>query len=93
MSETQQHWDEICPATRGTGPCTCFAGAPPSVPDLLPPPTGRTGKRQELRIPISPGNDAVLYVRFPMTESDWDQFMTVLAAMKPGIVRDAQGPQ
>jgi hypothetical protein len=42
--------------------------------------------RQQLRIPIRPHVDAVLYVPFPMAESDWDQFMAVLAAMKPGLV-------
>jgi len=25
---------------------------------------------------------------FPITERDWSQFMTVLGAMKPGLVRD-----
>lgn len=41
---------------------------------------------QELRIPIRPHVHATLYVPRPMTESDWEQFMAVLAAMKPGLV-------
>lgn len=44
--------------------------------------------RQQLRIPIRPHIDAVLYVPYPMTAADWDQFMTVLEAMKPGLVPD-----
>ena len=45
-----------------------------------------TRVRQELRIPIRPHVDAVLSVPFPMTEADWEQFLAVLAAMKPGLV-------
>ena len=42
--------------------------------------------RQQLRVPIRPGTDVVLYVPFPMSEADWGQFMAVLGAMKPGLV-------
>lgn len=41
---------------------------------------------RKLRIPIRPGVDAVLWVVLPMTQEDWDQFMAVLNAMKPGIL-------
>jgi hypothetical protein len=43
---------------------------------------------QRLLIPIRPHVEAEVFVPFPMTEADWDQFLTVLAAMKPGLVRE-----
>ena len=52
------------------------------------PPAVRVSNRQQLRIPIRPGEDAVLWVTLPMSAGDWDQLMAVLGAMKPGIVRD-----
>jgi len=51
-------------------------------------PSARVRTLKELRIPIRPYVYAELYVPFPMTSGDWDQFMAVLAAMKPGLVRD-----
>jgi len=44
--------------------------------------------RQQLRIPLLSHADVVLYVPLPMNAGDWDQFMGVLAAMRPGIVTD-----
>ncbi len=67
------------------------AGIPPSMPPAPAPPAARAELRQQLRIPVRPHADAVLYVPFPMTGDDWDQFLAVLAAMRPGLVRDEEG--
>lgn len=81
MAKDQRNIGEVIPSQ--------LVSLPPPPPPR-PAPRARPGwddKRQPLRIPISPGNDAVIYLRFPMTEADWEQFMTVLTAMKPGLVR------
>ena len=41
---------------------------------------------QRLVVPIRPHVQAELFVPWPMTEADWDQFLAVLAAMRPGLV-------
>lgn len=38
-------------------------------------------------IPLSGGRDISIGGPFPLSEQDWDQFMTVLEAMKPGLVK------
>jgi len=45
---------------------------------------------QRLVVPIRPNVEAELFVPFPMTEADWGQFQSVLAAMKPGLVREPE---
>ena len=39
------------------------------------------------RLPLSPGNQAILQVPDPMSDAEWTQMMSVLDAMKPGILR------
>ena len=43
-----------------------------------------------LSIPLEPYKDAELDLPQPMTEANWQQFMAVLEAMKPGLVRDEE---
>jgi hypothetical protein len=45
---------------------------------------------QKLLIPVSPDTHAEIYLPSRwLTPGEWDQFMAVLAAMKPGLVRKA----
>jgi hypothetical protein len=37
-------------------------------------------------VPVAAGSDVVIEGRFPLSESEWTQFMAVLNAMKPGLV-------
>lgn len=37
-------------------------------------------------IPVFNGRSVILEGRFPLSERDWEQFMTVFAAMKPALV-------
>jgi hypothetical protein len=37
-------------------------------------------------VPIALGTDVTIEGRFPMSETEWNQFMAVLAAMKPALV-------
>lgn len=46
---------------------------------------------QRLVVPIRPHVEAELFVPYPMTEADWKQFLAVLAAMKPGLVKSRGG--
>lgn len=41
-----------------------------------------------LTIPLLSGSSVVVEGEFPVTEQDWDQFMAVLGAMKPGLIAD-----
>jgi len=40
-----------------------------------------------LRIPTQPGKDIQVTGNFPVTEAQWQMFIDVLAAMKPGLVQ------
>jgi hypothetical protein len=40
-----------------------------------------------LRIPTQPGKDIQVTGSFPVTETQWQMFIDVLAAMKPGLVQ------
>jgi hypothetical protein len=60
-----------------------------------PHPSGRSGPPPSLlrsttsyRIPLISGGAVDLDGMFPLTEQDWDHFIRVLTAMKPGLVRD-----
>jgi hypothetical protein len=48
----------------------------------------RPERYQRLVVPLRPHVEAELFVPFPMTTGDWDQFMMVLIAMKPGLVKE-----
>lgn len=37
-------------------------------------------------VPVAAGSDVVIEGRFPLSETEWEQFMTVLNAMKPALV-------
>ncbi len=41
--------------------------------------------RLQFRIPLM-GNDAVLWLSTPLDVADWEQLMSVLGAMQPGLV-------
>jgi hypothetical protein len=41
----------------------------------------------ELILPLSPGSWVTLSVPPVMTEREWDLMMTILTAMKPGLVK------
>ena len=41
---------------------------------------------QQFTIPLPGGKELVLGGDFPLTLAQWGQFMTVLDAMKPGLV-------
>ncbi len=41
-------------------------------------------------IPLGPARDISLTADFPLTEQDWDHFMAVLDAMKPGLTKPAE---
>lgn len=43
-----------------------------------------------LTVPLMGGAHVIVEGEFPITEQDWDQFMAVLNAMKPGLVREVQ---
>jgi hypothetical protein len=47
----------------------------------------KTVTERVLQLPLSGESWAMLQVPVPMTESDWEQMLAVLAAMKPGIVK------
>lgn len=37
-------------------------------------------------VPVAAGTDVTIEGRFPLTEAEWNQFIAVLTAMKPGLV-------
>jgi len=68
--------------------------APPTtLADTLPPPKPKTGARQPrvVQLPISASEWAALQAPFPLTESQWQQMLTVLDAMKAGLVESKNG--
>lgn len=44
-------------------------------------------------IPVAVNLDVVIGGRFPLSELEWDRFMAVLNAMKPGLVEAALVPE
>lgn len=40
-------------------------------------------------IPVYGGKEVVIEAEFPLSEEDWDQFMTVLALYKLTLVQEA----
>lgn len=55
----------------------------PQEERLLPERVKRT-----IQVPYSPTGWALVEAHFPMGERDWEQMLTVLQAMKPGLVSD-----
>lgn len=55
---------------------------------------GRTVDRAVMSypIPVAAGVNVVIQGRFPLTEMEWAQFLTVLNAMKPALTRQAEEP-
>jgi len=51
------------------------------VPNLVP-----------YNLPLVAQGNAVLYVPAPLSEASWNLMMTVLEAMKPGIVTEPESP-
>jgi hypothetical protein len=45
-----------------------------------------------VRLPLDAHTDAVVTLPAKMTGEQWDQMMTVLGAMKPGIVANGHAP-
>lgn len=48
-----------------------------------------TGTSRLVQIPVSLTEWATLQIPHPMTKDMWNQMVTILRAMKPGLVRDA----
>ena len=48
-------------------------------------------KMDAFNIPIAPGRWIILWGKFPLTQEEWFQFMAVLNAMHPGLVRVEPG--
>ena len=46
-----------------------------------------------VNIPYSPGKWASLNADFPLSESDWEAMLAMLAAMKPGLVAERWPPE
>lgn len=51
-------------------------------PDTAPP------SSVAFTLPLSPQNWAILTMRHPLTQAEWDQMHRVLAAMYPGLVKN-----
>lgn len=45
------------------------------------------------KIPLTNGSTVDIAGPFPLPERDWTQFMAVLQAMKPGLVREPSDPE
>ena len=63
--------------------------------DLLPPPPkdrrgGVSGNVLTIPIPIVGSKQVTIEGEFPISEAAWTQFLAVLNAMKPGLVRDPE---
>jgi hypothetical protein len=39
-------------------------------------------------VPLQGGGQVALVCRWPVTQAQWEHFMAVLEAMKPGLVKD-----
>jgi hypothetical protein len=65
---------------------TSFFGKADMTPGAAQP---ATVTARMLHLPLQSASWAMLQVPFPMSEEDWDQMLSVLMAMKPGIVRPA----
>lgn len=46
-----------------------------------------------LRIPLPGAGDIEVRGAFPVTQARWDFFLSVLGAMRPGLVSDDAGPE
>ena len=54
-----------------------------------------SGNVLTIPVPIIGGKPVTVEGEFPISEAAWTQFMAVLNAMKPGLVRDSEpdGPE
>lgn len=52
--------------------------------------TGTPKQIREVLIPIRGNAWIWLKAEFPLTKSEWDQMLTVLDAMKPGLIEPEQ---
>ena len=49
-----------------------------------------SGQTYTIPVPIIGGKPVMIEGEFPISEAAWAQFLAVLAAMKPGLVRDPE---
>jgi hypothetical protein len=64
---------------------------PPPTIQQDPPPTGDAKRKparnqRTIQVPYSPTEWALVQASFPMTETEWQQMIAVLEAMKLGLV-------
>ena len=50
-------------------------------------------ERSTFLIPLPHERDVLVAGDFPLTDQEWDQFMAVLEAMKPGLVKSEMSGQ
>ncbi len=50
-------------------------------------PGGSTGRLRDVHLPLPSGTWPTLRAEFPMTEETWDHMISLLEAMKPGLVK------
>lgn len=60
---------------------------PISIIPLRNPQRG-SGTSRQFDIPLPGGSSVVIVGNFPLNEQEWNQFLAVLAVMKPGLVAD-----
>ena len=68
--------------------------AEPPPADQPPPPKDRrggvSGQTYTIPVPIIGGKPVTIEGEFPISEAAWTQFLSVLAAMKPGLVQNPE---
>lgn len=69
------------PINKGGGPKR--DGASGRVTPFVPP---SDSAMQTMPVPVAPGKWASLNAPFPLTEAEWQQMLTALGALKPGLV-------
>jgi hypothetical protein len=86
--EPEEHKDDVPPQDQPAQPAQV---TPPP-----PPPNIRRHVRQRAvseggtayAVPVAAGSDVVIEGHFPLSEREWTQFISVLNAMKPGLVEE-----
>lgn len=84
-------------ASEGRIPLSGHAKAPERLSDPSPPaPKGRqgglSGNLLTIPVPIIGDKPVTVEGEFPISEAAWSQFIAVLNAMKPGLVRNDPEP-